>query len=480
MNREIELKLELPREAVGAFEQSSLIPDGGDRAELSAIYFDTPDRQLRDQGYSLRIRRCGDKRVQTVKADHGESGGGLFARGEWEMPVADDRPVIDTRTPLAAALGDAAESIEPVFHVDVERQAWILEEQSDRVEMVLDKGCVRAGEREASICEIELELKAGDASALFALARRIDAVAPVRLGIAAKAERGYRLLDAAPVSFKAEPVDLKPGSDPGQAFKSIARACVRHYRLNEALLIDHYDPHALHQARVAIRRLRSALTLFKPMIEARRAVHFQDELRWLAQTMGEARDLDVLIAGVEPGDLHDQIEAVRERVHADMLEALGSRRARALMIDLVEWLALDVAQQSGRLSVEAFAADRLQHFHRWVVKHGRHMAKLDDEHRHAVRKKAKKLRYASEFFEGLFSGTKKNLKRHASFIDALEALQDKLGVLNDRVSWPDLFRRYNIDISKQSDALGGKGRKKLIAGAAKAHADLADAKPFWG
>lgn len=479
MNQEIELKLELPREAVEAFEQSSLIPDTGERAELSTIYFDTPDRLLRRQGYSLRIRRSGDKRVQTVKADSAEGGGGLFARGEWEMPVADDRPVIDTRTPLAAALGDAAESIEPIFHVDVERRTWILEEQSGRAEMVLDKGFIRAGEREAPISEIELELKAGDPSALFALARRIEGVAPIRLGVAAKAERGYRLLDAAPVSFKAEPVDLKPGSDPRQAFRTIVRACVRHYRLNETLLIDHYDPQALHQARVAIRRIRSALTLFKPMLEAQQVLRFQDELRWLAQTMGEARDLDVLVEGGGPGDLHEQIEAVRDRVHADVLEALGSRRVRGLMIDVAEWLTLDAARESDSGSAGAFAADRLQHVYRWVVKHGHHMSKLDDEHRHAVRKKAKTMRYASEFFAGLFSETKKGRKRHAHFIDALEALQDKLGALNDRVSRPELLKRHGFDMSKQPDAFGGKGRKKLIAGAAKAHADLADVRPFW-
>nr|WP_279589137.1 CHAD domain-containing protein [Sphingobium vermicomposti] len=272
---------------------------------------------------------------------------------------------------------------------------------------------------------------------------------------------------------------MKPGSDPRQAFRTIVRACVRHYRLNEALLIDHYDPQALHQARVAIRRLRSALTLFKPMLEAQQVVRFQDELRWLAQLMGEARDLDVLVEGVGQGDLHEQIEAVRDRVHADVLEALGSRRVRGLMIDVAEWLTLDAARESDSGSADAFAADRLQHVYQWVVKHGRHMTKLDDEHRHAVRKKAKKLRYASEFFAGLFSETKKGRKRHAHFIDALEALQDKLGALNDRVSRPELLKRHGFDMSKQPDAFGGKGRKKLIAGAAKAHADLADVATFW-
>ncbi|EZP70776.1 Ceramide glucosyltransferase [Sphingomonas paucimobilis] len=479
MNEEVELKLELPRDAVEAFERSALIPGEGDRAELNAIYFDTPGSALRALGYSLRIRRSGGKRIQTVKADHGESGGGLFARGEWEMPVKDDQPVIDTRTPLPSALGDAAGLIAPAFHVDVERRTWMVEEQGARAEMVLDKGVVRAGDREAPVCEIELELKEGEASALFALARRIEAAAPVRLGIEAKSERGYRLLGAAPASFKAEPVTLKPGSSPQEAFRTIARACLRHYRLNENLLLDHYDPQALHQARVAVRRLRSALTLFKPILPDQNAVRFQDELRWLARELGEARDLDVLIDSIAPGPLHDRIEAARQQAHADILKMLESRRVRSLMIDFAEWLTLNAAPSGGGESAKAFAAERLRHFYRWVVKHGRDMAELDDEHRHAVRKKAKKLRYASEFFASLFSEGKKDRKRHADFIKALEALQDRLGALNDMASMAGLLAKHGVDAGEQAVEPAGKDKKKLIKAAAKAHDKLADARPFW-
>ena len=63
---------------------------------------------------------------------------------------------------------------------------------------MLDCGEVVAGERRSPVCEIELELKSGDPAALFAFARRIDAVVPIRLGVLSKAERGYGLADAAP------------------------------------------------------------------------------------------------------------------------------------------------------------------------------------------------------------------------------------------------------------------------------------------
>jgi inorganic triphosphatase YgiF len=483
LKQEVELKLELPQDAVEAFGRSAFLPAECDEANLQAAYFDTPDKQLKALGYTLRIRRSGDKRVQTVKAGY-EGGGGLFARAEWEMPVTQDEPVIDTRTPIAGLLGDDADSIAPAFHVDVERRTWLITEDKAEIELVLDRGVVRAGERQAPICEIELESKAGEPYALFSLARRIEQVVPVRLGVAAKSERGYRLLESASAFFKAEPVMLKPGSRAEDAFQTVARACVRHYRLNEGLLLDHYDPLALHQARVAVRRLRSALTLFKPMLEEADVTRFQDELRWLAKLLGEARDLDVLVERTAPGILHDRIDEARATVHGKVIEALKSQRARGMMIDIVEWLTLGAGHMDCRAGglgdelAEQFTARRLQHFHHWVVKHGRKMAKLNDEQRHEIRKKAKKLRYASEFFGGLFTGEKKERRRPSRYIKTLEVLQDQLGALNDLVSAPGLLAQHGL--SGDAGAVKGRGaKKKLIAAAADAHADLAEAKRFW-
>ncbi len=426
MDQEVELKLELSREAADAFQQLALLPDEVHRAELHAIYFDTPDLRLQKLGYTLRVRASGEKRVQTVKADDGGHGGGLFARAEWEMPVASDEPVIDSRTPLAATLGDAADMVGPVFNIEVERRTWAVKEGAAEIELVLDRGLVRAGERQAPICEAELEIKSGQPAALFSLARRIEAAVPVRLGVVAKSERGYRLLGSAPSCFKAEPMTLRAGLGAQEAFATIVRACVRQYRLNEDLLLDQYDPKALHQARVAVRRLRSALTLFKAKLADQHVTRFQDDLRWLANLLGEARDLDVLIERFKTDDLHAQINDARAVVHGQVIEGLHSHRARTLMMDIVEWLTLREVDEDDDEVAEAFAADRLQHFHQWVIKHAARLAKLDDEHRHEVRKKAKKLRYAAEFFTSLFD-RKKQQRRYERYIEALEDLQDALG-----------------------------------------------------
>src|SRR3546814_19293009 len=101
----------------------------------------------------------------------------------------------------------------------MERRTWIISEGGATIELVLDSGEVVAGERTSPICEIELELKQGDPGALFAFARRIDAVAPARLGVQSKDERGYPLTGHAPTLVQAELVKLAAGMTGADTFR---------------------------------------------------------------------------------------------------------------------------------------------------------------------------------------------------------------------------------------------------------------------
>ncbi len=481
MKREVELKLELAPDAADAFGRLDWLPADSDVATLRSIYFDTAQRDLAGRGISLRIRRSNGQRVQTVKAD-GEGGAGLFARAEWEMPVADDAPVLDARTPIAELLGQGVHGIQPVFHAEVERRRWIVRQDDALIELVLDRGHVSAGDRQAAICEVELELKSGSPGALFLLARRIDAEMPVRPGVLTKAERGYRLRDRLAAFVKAEPVALDPSMRAEEALSRIAGSCLRHYRLNEALLLDHYDSRALHQARVAIRRLRSALSLFRPMLAPADVERFQGELKWLAAMLGEARNLDVLAERVETEELRERWDAVRGEVHGRVQEWLRSARVRMLLIDLVEWLTLGAGHGGGKVQAMRdepaadFAARRLRRLRRRIAKEGRGLAGLSDEARHEVRKDAKKLRYASEFFAGLFEGRKAR-RRRGKFIAALEQVQSELGALNDLVAAPGLLAHYGL--GGEEARLRPKRKRKLLGAAARAHEDLLEAPRFW-
>ncbi|MFN3724669.1 MAG: CHAD domain-containing protein [Allosphingosinicella sp.] len=483
MGNEVELKLDLMAEAAAALEATPWAGDAKVAKQIS-IYFDTPDLALSKAGISLRIRRSGGKRIQTVKAD-GAGAAGLFVRSEWERPVTDDVPVLDDTTPVRALLGDAVNGIGPTFEVRVERRSWMVHQDDAVIELVLDRGEAVAGERSTRICEIELELQQGDPSALFAFARRIDAIAPVRLGVQTKAERGYRLLGPAARLFKAEPVALASDMTAAEAFRQIVQSCLRQFRLNEGLLLVSPDAGSLHQARVALRRLRSAFSIFKQMIDESGSAALRAELRWLASELGEARDLDVLLERAPPGDLRAKISAAHDAAYGRVAEVLASTRVRVLMLDLTEWtLSGDWLSGPGTardrdMLARDFAAAALDRFRRKVKKGGRGLARVDDELRHEVRKDAKKLRYASEFFARLFA-SKREQRRHRKFVAALEQLQDQLGALNDLATVPPMLDRIGGASDPQAAALlAADKRETLLERAEHAHEDLVDMKRFW-
>ncbi|MBO9696854.1 MAG: CYTH and CHAD domain-containing protein [Sphingopyxis sp.] len=484
MADEIELKLELSPAAADRIGAAGFLAGEARAVRQLSTYFDTGERHVEKAGFSLRIRRSAGKSIQTIKAD-GASAAGLFVRSEWERPVEDDTPILDHMTPLPAILGDAAAAIGPLFDVKIERRTWMIDDAGASVELVLDRGRIAAGNRSEDVCEIELELKAGDPAGLFRIARQLDAIAPVRLGVLTKAERGYRLPGARATSVKAEPVHLRADSTAAEAFRQIAQSCIRQFRLNEALLVANRDPDALHQARVAVRRMRSAFSIFRPMTGDDGAA-LRDELRWLASILGAVRDLDVLLVRAPPGALHDRLADAREASYDALLDLLASSRVRSLLLDLAEWLArghwiLDAGSEAdGAPPARDFAAAALRRFRRRIKRRGKGLSRLDDAARHEIRKDAKKLRYASEFFGSLFE-RKRERRRHGRFTAALETLQDRLGALNDLAAAPEVLGRLGLsDDADAADLLaGGTDKRKMLEAAEDAFVDFVDTRKFW-
>lgn len=484
MTDEIELKLELLPADAERIAASRLFSGEPKVADQLSIYFDTGANAVAKAGFSLRIRRSEGVRIQTIKAD-GASSVGLFARTEWERPVDDDVPVLDYATPLPTVLGRDVENIGPVFEARVERSQWIVVEDETTIEVVLDRGEMVSGDRSEPVCEIELELKLGNPGALFGLARKIDAIVPVRLGVVSKSERGYGLAGKERACVKAGPVALAPDASASEAFQHIIQSCIRQFRLNEALVMASRDPRALHQARVAIRRMRSAFSIFKPMIGDDGA-ELRGELKWLAATLGDVRDIDVLLGRAPPGPIHDRIAAARVSAYEDLLEVLAGHRARVMMLNVAHWVVQgrwmdgEGGDAHGGQPAQVFAAMALARFRRRIKRRGKGFAELDDETRHEVRKDAKKLRYASEFFASLFS-RKREQRRHERFVSALEAMQDRLGALNDLAAVPAVLTRLGLAGEARAGEFvsGGPGREKMLQRAEEAYDELLDTKKFW-
>ncbi len=482
MVEEVELKLELPAQAVEVLAKADFWPGEAVRRHQISTYWDTPDHALERAGFSLRLRRSGKDLVQTVKRQGRDVG--VFIRSEWEFPAAHERPVLDERTPLAALLGKRAERIGPVFTIDNERRIW----NANGIEIALDQARIRAGAREQAFAEVELECKGGAVRDLFDWARKIDAQVPVHLGVLSKPARGYALRAALPLASHAGPLRLPAAMGVLDAFEAIGLSCLHHFRANAAIVLERQDGAALHQARVALRRLRSAIAIFAPVLEtaeAAAAAHFKPELAWLAGELAPARDIDVLIERLSDADLRAALGAARLTAHRRAGEAIESARARAILLDLAQWLTREAGHEPGRTqnpdppSVGEFALAALERGRRKVKRKGRDLATLDDVARHDLRKAAKTLRYAADFFQGLFPDHRAQ-RRHRRFVKALEALQEKLGVLNDMAAVPRVLADLDLPYARFRDELDDPARRKtLLEDAAKAHRALMSAPRFW-
>jgi triphosphatase len=482
--QEVELKLDLNPADMDRLARSALFA-GAAEQDQESTYYDTSNEALRQAGLSLRVRQTGKRYVQTLKAASAAAAG-FFARSEWERDVPDAQPVLDeSGRPFDALL--ASGPLEPAFRVDVARRTTCVERHGGSIEIVLDRGRICSSGREEPVCEVELELKAGDSAALFATARDIDAIVPLRLGVLTKSERGYRLRQASlDKAVKAEPVALDDGMSSATGFQTIAYACLRQFRLNEAILARTGAADALHQLRVSLRRLRSALSIFKPMLADRRYETIRAELRWISNALGEARNIDVLFDRVPDRRKAKPLRKAREQAYIAAREALGSPRLRVAMIDLAEWIATgewlaapNRAEARDRPLPE-FAVEVLGRYRRRVKRSGHGLAKLDDEDRHEVRIQAKKLRYSAEFFASLFASESRTRRRKV-FLGALENLQNELGKLNDLAITPPLLDQLGLAGTPLADALttDGETRGKLLDRAERAHDRLIATKQFW-
>lgn len=515
MGREVELKFDLSPQAAERLRTHPLLSgDGADAGAvqtLRAVYFDTDDEALRRAGLSLRIRDEAGLRLQTVKSSGG--GEGLLARGEWEAPVEGDDPDLArlAETPLGPMLKSLDGRLRPMFQTRVERMTRTVHGERGEVELSLDAGEVTTTDRRAPLHQLEIELKQGTAAALFEVARTLAVDAPLRLSFETKAGAGYGLLHTGDdPSVKAEAPKIAKEATAAAAFQAIVRACLVQLTANQPVLQATRSPKALHQMRIALRRLRAALSTFAPILAGEDLVRVKDELRWLSGEFNTARNLDVFLeetiapAGdADPqleglGELAEAVRLARTQAYDGALRAVEGARYRAALLETAAWAEtgawITTPDEPGRSRREApavwFAAEALQRRRRTLKKRGRGLADMQAEDRHDVRIAAKKMRYAAEFFAPLFDG-KKARKRSDRFIDALKALQDELGKLNDIATGPETAAGVLLT-GEQSEhrarAIFAAGRivgaragqeAQLIKAAERAHARFAKAKPFW-
>ena len=399
------------------------------RTAVEVVWHDTPEGALAAEGLALSERRIGRDRMWRLSALHAAPPGTAPAiLAEAGTQEALGRPLPAPLLPVAACAGTLR-----TLPLDPAGAA--------ATALTVLEGRLRAVTEELPVCRVRLH-GVTDPSLPFALAASLGAAAAERTLAAAALEVAGRSVPPAP----------PPPMEPGQ---SVSEACAALMGRQLAVLLRlapraaaREGTEAVHQMRVALRRLRSAMMLFRRAVDCPHLVALKPELKALGQRLGPARDWDVFAEGTgravleafpdEQAVLRLQDAVARKR--ADSYTALATYlrgpEFRALGIRLA-WMAaarpwedlppVDEVQAAARARpLGDFAARALARRMAHVQDPGGDPAQLPAEALHALRIQAKRLRYAAEFFAPLYPP--RPVKR---FVRRVTLLQDRLGHLND-------------------------------------------------
>jgi adenylate cyclase len=452
MTQQIALKLAVAEDRHAALQRHPLLAKAATREQqhLVSIYYDTGRLALRRAGILLRLRKQGNSWQQTIKRQD-DSDSGLTRRPEWQAPYLNhfDFSHVDD-----AALRDwlqrdkIVRRIAAMFETNIRRTVWQLNpDPGSRILVKLDRGWIASNGRRDTISELELQLLAGSVDSLYALALELAQVHALPPLLLSKAERGYRLfLDTPPAPVKAGDVPIDAADSPLATFRLIALDCLSHLQLNHHGAVRSDDPEFVHQMRVATRRLRAAMRMFGPVLPASFAEQLVPPMRELMQALGQARDLDVLMAEIvtpvskalpdEPR-LTDLASAITIRLYAARSAIRHTLRQPAygqLLLTATSLLQrtpfVEAPGGTGEApSLLEFADRRLRRLLKKILELAAAARPESPPSLHELRIGIKRLRYAIEFFGPMIPG-----KSGAAVVKRLAGLQEELGQLNDLAS----------------------------------------------
>lgn len=417
---------------------------------LENVYYDTADHALADRRMALRRRRIGKLWLLTIKSA-GKSGGGLSTRSEWEYPCPPDRfdfSGVD-QPALRSFLEKITPQLTPLYSTNFQRRTWMIEPHPAlSIELALDQGEICACPLDSAgqpgrpvskgLCELELELKHGESRALFEIALQLAEKLALMPENESKAQRGRRLYKGiADAPQIAAPSALDVAQTPLAAFVQLADECLNHFLANAEGVRNGDDTEYIHQARVALRRLRALIKLFAPLLPADFVGTYNEGWRTFANQLGDARDHDVLVEETLPSisqhyDGHPSIETFfayaqccRQQAHEAARSAFHSPALGQLSLRFLADLT-PLADDAAGGSLKKFARRRLN---KRLARIRRDAVELDHksiDQLHRLRIQFKRLRYAVESFAPFYAAD--DVARYATEI---KTMQDIFGRLND-------------------------------------------------
>ena len=465
---ELELKFAVP-----SYQQSVLRKNidtkTAQQQRLSAYYFDTPNQDLAKKGIALRIRFEDSQWVQTLKT----AGDGVAKRVELNtvlsltgtpdtLDVSSLVPDVSLITEQAVVaqltnimpLDQLAQALTVQYFTDVQRTSRQIKKNNSRIEIAYDIGKVGIGHlnsqkpannhglTQSDIHEIEFELLEGDPSDLIDIAKTWCKKYKLYLSTVTKAQRGSLLLAnkqfAQPVKADLAVLQLHKGISQFAFLQAVVNNCLVQILPNASAIAEGSpDGNLVHQLRVGIRRLRTALKHFKF------APDYIDPnwLMVLKQTfslLGEYRDKEILQIKTQP--LLESVGAphVEWSTAVDIMpiDAVRANDFQILLLELIGFTHLPVPADNPK--AKAPVAKKLEKLFTAIAAASDKFASLDTDSQHGVRKDLKSLRYVSEFAAPLFANQNNGKKgkkatKLKAFLQYLEPAQDVLGEYNDNV-----------------------------------------------
>ena len=436
-----------------------------DVARLHTVYLDTTDLTLARHGVALRVRRHAGHWEATAKWA-GTVRGDVHERPELTVPLprAPRAPFSPPAGPLAMHLAAliAGRPLAPILISDITRRRLDVlapptaAQTEPLAELALDRVRLRGpASRQAAITyyEVEIELRQGTRRDIAGIARLLRQRFGLLPSTQSKFARGLALLyDDKRLAVPATAV--VPHDTLEEATRKIIGLHLRRLRQHDPETRRGQDPEALHDMRVACRRLRAAVHALEAGMPKQLHRYLSDELEWLGQLLGNVRDLDVQLGLLEryhtvtrpdPGGgltgLRAYMESERVRHRAEMLKGLDSDRYFRLLIRLEGFTRGRGRPRAGngatKKSVAAVGRQAIKKAFRRLLKRGGAIgAAPTDADLHALRIRAKRLRYLLEFLREVIGKPGRRL------VKDLVRLQDLLGNHHDTVVAAEFIRRY--------------------------------------
>jgi CHAD domain-containing protein len=403
------------------FVLPDLSTDAPETRTLLARYYDTSDLRLAAHGVTLRHRRGGEDDGWHLKLP-------VDATARRELRDAADEAADEAAVPgrfaeLVAAYA-RGEPLEQVATLETRRTAVRLRGDGGEVlaEIADDRVRGESGGRTRRWREIEVELAAGSPEVLDAVGERLCAAG------ARPSRAPSKLARLLAIPRPAPPAAPRTAADVIVAYVAEQVATILAY--DPRVRLREYD--SVHKMRVAVRRIRSLLRSGQRLLNTARTDPLEAELRWLADALGEVRDLEVLrerfaqrLAGIDVA-VPAWLVALGERQEAEerrLNRTLSGERYFALLDALEEFVAHPPETSRGTPSdLVAKAWRRMTRRHAEIESHDH-----PDEARHRTRKAAKRARYTAEAVSPVLGKPARKLAERA------KRVQDTLGAYQDSV-----------------------------------------------